>query len=243
MTDRQSAPTNSIKLSPPLDNEILRERILNREGGPSLMRGSLSKCAARYRDFSELVLAASEQQSSKECDTSALANEIEHAKDLLEREIRLHDLEIRKLFLVSDAADAELAQYDAAQVQIESSISDCKDEIEELKKQLAHERKVRSNREEYETLAKMARQRPARRTTEKKLEAVKEEIEKIRAEDALAMAELDVREKQFQLLMQSIFDLKSNLSEDLIKMKKKEDQKDASDEDDGDIVGMETEVL
>mmetsp|Transcript_25328 Transcript_25328/g.33708 ORF Transcript_25328/g.33708 Transcript_25328/m.33708 type:complete len:96 (+) Transcript_25328:498-785(+) len=77
----------------------------------------------------------------------------------------------------------------------------------------------------------------------KKLEAVKEEIEKIRAEDALAMAELDVREKQFQLLMQSIFDLKSNLSEDLIKMKKKEDQKDASDEDDGDIVGMETEVL
>ena len=201
-------------MGPPLtlDPETLRERLLTREGGVSAARGSLSKCAQRYRGFVEQVLSAAESPSSV---TDELADGIEEAKQSLQWELSLHVLEMRKLVLVAEAAEAELARYDDAQLQIEADMEDCRGEIEALKTQLTHEKRVRRHREEYETLAAVANRRPARRRTERNLAQVTADIEKVRKEEARAVKELEVREKQFQLLMQSIFDLKANLSEDI----------------------------
>ena len=195
---------------PALDNESLRERLLIKDGQSISTRGSLSKCSIRYRDFTEQVLFAMQGKDPNNVDSSGL----ETVKNELVRELKLHDLEMRKLCQGANAAEAELAFYAATAETTQSSILECRSEIENLKIKLAHEITVRRHCEEYESLAVMAIKRPARLKTEQKLKEIRSQMEDIRERERRAVNELEMREKQFQLLIQSIFDLKSNLKED-----------------------------
>ena len=94
---------------------------------------------------------------------------------------------------------------------------------------------MRQNREEYESLAKMANVRPARRATEAKLQQIEEEMGRIAEEEAANVAELEVRAKQFHLLMQAVNDLKSTIAEDETKKRALEE---AADEENGDDDAM-----
>lgn len=215
--DQQQQPPQN---PPPVDPQTIQERLLTREGGGIVSRGSLLKCTHRYRDLMALILRAADSSPNTGTPiTSEQANEIEVAKAALQRELRLHGLEMRKIGLVAQAAQAELDQYQAASRQIDNDVASTRAEIEQLKIELAHERQVRKNREEYESLAKMANVRPARRETESKLAAVQEEMGRIRKDEAGGNEELRVRAKQFHLLMQAVNDLKANIAEDDVKKK------------------------
>jgi len=97
---------------------------------------------------------------------------VQTAKEALQRELKLHNLEMQKVALVARAAESELDQYQQTTIRIENDAAAVREEIERLKTELGQERKVRRNREEYESLAKMANVRPARRVTEAKLAEV-----------------------------------------------------------------------
>ena len=218
---------------PPVDPQTIQERLLTREGGGVLLRGTLLKCSHKYRDYLRLVLAASASPSGA---TEEQKTEIRIAKESLQRELRLHALEMRKITLVADAAENELAQYEQATKQIDEDAAATRAEIDRLQTELTYEKKVRQNREEYESLAKMANVRPARRETEAKLQQIQEEMGRIAEEEAANVAELEVRAKQFHLLMQAVNDLKSTIAEDEAKKKALEE---AADEEGGDDVMAE----
>jgi len=63
-------------------------------------------------------------------------------------------------------------------------------------------------------VAKIVSTLPSKRETKQKLSIVQTELKALRDEEVRRDAELEIREKQFQLLLQSIFDLKSTLMED-----------------------------
>lgn len=213
---------------PPVDPQTIQERLLTREGGGVLLRGTLLKCSHKYREYLQLVLAALASPSGA---TEEQKTEIRIAKESLQRELRLHALEMRKITLVADAAENELAQYEQATRQIDADVAATRAEIDRLQTELTYEKKVRQNREEYESLAKMANVRPARRETEAKLRQIQEEMGRIAEEEAANVAELEVRAKQFHLLMQAVNDLKSTIAEDETKKRALDE---AADEDDGD---------
>ena len=133
---------------------------------------------------------------------------------------------MRKITLVADAAHDELAQYEEASRQIDSDVSATRAEIGRLQTELTYEKQVRQNREEYEKVAKMANARPARRQTEEKLRQIQEEMRSIADEEATNVAELEVRSKQFHLLMQAVNDLKSTIAEDETKKRVLEEAAD-----------------
>ena len=196
------------------------------------MRGTLLKCSHKYREYLRTICAASASPSGA---TEEQKTEIRIAKESLQRELRLHALEMRKITLVADAAENELAQYEQATKQIDADAAATRAEIDRLQTELAYETKVRQNREEYESLAKMANVRPARRATEAKLLQIEEEMGRIAEEEAVNVAELEVRAKQFHLLMQAVNDLKSTIAEDEAKKRALEE---AADEEDGDDDAM-----
>mmetsp|Transcript_22078 Transcript_22078/g.63293 ORF Transcript_22078/g.63293 Transcript_22078/m.63293 type:complete len:270 (+) Transcript_22078:39-848(+) len=222
---------------PPVDPQTIQERLLTREGGGVVARGSLLKCSHRYREYLQLVLAASASPSGA---TAEQKTEIRTAKESLQRELRLHALEMRKITLVADAAHNELAQYEEATRQIDADVSATRAEIDRLQTELTYEKKVRQNREEYESLAKMANVRPARRQTEEKLRQVQEEMSRIAEEEAANIAELEVRSKQFHLLMQTVNDLKSTIAED--ETRKRVLEEAADEEGGGDGMAEDGEV-
>lgn len=227
---------------PPVDPQTIQERLLTREGGGVVARGSLLKCSHRYREYVQLVLAvAAASPSGGGGATDEQKAEIRAAKESLQRELRLHALEMRKITLVADAAHDELAQYEEASRQIDSDVSATRAEIGRLQTELTYEKQVRQNREEYEKVAKMANARPARRQTEEKLRQIQEEMRSIADEEATNVAELEVRSKQFHLLMQAVNDLKSTIAEDETKKRVLEEAADGEGGE-GDMMVEDGEV-
>ena len=64
------------------------------------------------------------------------------------------------------------------------------------------------------SVAKIVNTLPSKMETQEKLNVVQKELDVLNDEEVRRDSELGIREKQFQLLLQSIFDLKSSLEED-----------------------------
>ena len=93
----------------------------------------------------------------------------------LKRELLLNGLEMQKMEFMALSAEDE-SEYHKVSATLEESIIESKKEIEKLKNQLHHEKKVRRNLEEHEEMAKIASKHPSRRTSSEKLTAVKRQI-------------------------------------------------------------------
>ena len=217
-----------------LDQETLRERLIVKESqNVSATRGSLSKCAIRLREFTTAVQSAKRQRQQKEetkIEGNGSSNDdgsgsgsdqctqaVKITANQLTRELKLHDLEMKKMALGAQAAAHELAHYDAIQQTTAQSLATTRTEIEALRKELAHQIKVRKNRLEYEALAKMAKDREPIRGTKRKLDEIRVEMDKIQDDTNKIQKKLDVKGKQFHLLSRCVQDLKNGLEEDQLR--------------------------
>ena len=203
-----------------LQQETLRERLITKESqNPLATRGSLSKCAIRMRDFATTVKSAERERERDNTSSSSTESPNETISALknsgnhLIRELKLHDIEMKKMSLGARAADAELSYYDSIGETTQQSISNVREEIEKLRASLAHETKVRKNREEYEALAKMASDREPSRDTKRKLEVIQSEIKKVKCDTDTIQKKLHAKGKQFHLLLNCITDLKNGVDE------------------------------
>ena len=191
--------------APTLDNETLELR-LSQGVGSGGSRGSLSRCATRYREFLAVFLSTQRDDS--------LADAIETCKQDLEREIGLYQVEFRKKSLSVQAMLEDVATVDKALARVDGVLDDLEKATKRLHEEQPPAKRVRHNKEEYEALAKMANSRPSRRVLIEKMETL--EADKAEAETETSRSENDVsvREKQFHLLMQCMTDLKRSLAED-----------------------------
>lgn len=195
-----------MSFHPTLDHETLKQRLITKEGqNLQSTRGSLSKCAMRMLEFTKATQTAAQFPDNEKL--KSLGNE-------LIRELKLHDLEMKKMDLGVKAAEAELANYDSIREQTKGSIVKARGEIDDLRAALEHEIKVRKNRQEYEALAKTARNGEPSRVTKRKLVEERTEIDQQQETVQKIQKKLNVKGKQFHLLMQSIADLKRGIDEE-----------------------------
>lgn len=163
------APTNDHSLLPPptvaLSHETLRERILTGGGGGAVSaRGSLAKVASRYAELVHLLKDESSPTSSSATSTiytppmtktTTTTTNIDVAKRAFDTELRLYDLEVRKLALSARASNVNSALSARTQSQLESTLLCVRQEVTRLTDQLSQERASKRRREEYDTLAKL----------------------------------------------------------------------------------------
>lgn len=186
-------------------DEVMKARLITREliGGRKSPKGSLTKCSFRFRDL-----------CYKLSSSGADKKEIESLVFALKREIKLANLEMRKIELVDLAMDADLDEYLKLQSHFELTKKRNRKEIQDLQQMLVDQKLVRRDKQEYEALATMANTLQSKRNTQMKLSSVQADVDNLKSQEVRRDVELDVREKQFQLLLQCIFDLKSALEED-----------------------------
>ena len=154
------------------------------------------------------------EKKDEQSDSSSPISRLEHAKIEVINALKLHDLEMRKVALGCKATVSELQYYEVIAKETNESILQIKREIETLREKLNHEKKVRKNREEYEGLAKQASKRSPALVTKRKLKQVHSDIKELEMKRRKTNERIEMRRKQFQGLMQSIFDLKNSLDED-----------------------------
>lgn len=201
---------------PSLDVDTLRERLITKEGQSlTATRGSLSKCTVRIREFLNALKDLKHRDSiNNNDDDNNFKTFLATAASEVKRELKLHDLEMKKMALGCIACDAELSYYENIRSSTELSISLVRRDIEKLRLELVRSKKLKSRTEEYETLARMACRRPSVRNTKRKLELIEEDVQSTQKDIDRIQKTIQVKGTQFHLLMRSIDDLKNGVEED-----------------------------
>ena len=181
-----------------LTNETISQRIIIGGSKPDAAppRGSLAKAATRFR---ELLTSADVQGT-----TASLRSDLD-----------LHDLEIRRLFLSARAYDAASSKSRASLSDMTFSQTSIQNDIEQLTGELNHQKRIRRNIEEYNTLAKIMNvSAPAAAKSQVDLKSVQDEIARTKKEMEKAQWEISIRERQVRALMTSLGDLTETLRDE-----------------------------
>ncbi|CAB9515638.1 expressed unknown protein [Seminavis robusta] len=202
-TANANATATATSKPPPLSHETIQKRLLTGCSSKGGARGSLTRCAAK---LGALHAKLSAQGGSTD-------QEILTVKDDLKREIRLFQVEMRKMIVMIQSAETELSHVQEQYGVCTTLVTRKQTELQQLRQQATKVARTRSCWQEYETLAKLARQRSPRRVLKAKLEKSNADLQKTKKQLYETAAESKVREKQFHLLIQCMLDLKRSLGE------------------------------
>ncbi|EFN77072.1 THO complex subunit 7-like protein [Harpegnathos saltator] len=119
----------------------------------------------------------------------------------------------KKSRLVSNMSREELQSYEKLSEEIEVQIEEAKKEIETTKAELQDAKRVRKNRIEYDVLAKVINEQPDRLETDIKLATLREELGSLKEKSEHLEHKLEMRRKQFHVLISSIHSLQGMLDE------------------------------
>ncbi|XP_040215109.1 THO complex subunit 7 homolog [Rana temporaria] len=119
-----------------------------------------------------------------------------------------------KTLLVHDMNLREMENYETIYSDIESSIAAAHEKIAECKKQILQAKRIRKNRQEYDALAKVIQNHPDRHETLKQLEALDKELKQLSHTKENVEDKLELRRKQFHVLLSTIHELQQTLEND-----------------------------
>ncbi|KAK0093084.1 hypothetical protein PV326_014348 [Microctonus aethiopoides] len=119
----------------------------------------------------------------------------------------------KKSKLVSIMSQDELNNYEVLSKQIEVEIEEAKKDIEKTKAELQEAKQIRKNRMEYDVLAKIINEQPDRKETNIKLTTLEQELGFLKEKSEQLEQKLEMRRKQFHVLISSIHSLQATLDE------------------------------
>ncbi|XP_078518486.1 THO complex subunit 7 isoform X1 [Lissotriton helveticus] len=119
-----------------------------------------------------------------------------------------------KTLLVYDMNLREMENYETIYTDIESSIAAAHEKIAECKKQILQAKRIRKNRQEYDALAKVIQNHPDRHETLKQLDALEKELQHLSHIKDSVEDKLELRRKQFHVLLSTIHELQQTLESD-----------------------------
>merc|ERR1719499_1858846 len=128
---------------------------------------------------------------------------------------------------------AELENYEALHQRVETGITNAREEIEATKADLVEAKRVRKNRMEYDALARVITTHPDRESSEKRIESLRLEEREVKLDE-----KLDIRKKQFHVLVSAIHQMQDLLANDEDNCKTEDISKDSNlsqGSDDSDI--------
>lgn len=185
------------------DDAIIKHRLLTRT---TTTRGEppLKKLQKKFTAF----VAEVEKSGDNYNDCERLA------KTFLQ-ELTTFEIPLLKSKAVVDANLREKDHYNELKDEINNQILQVQAEIEDLKKELEASKIERKHKEECETIRKLIANQPPRSETEKAIAELEKEIAELEAEDMASSRLLDLRKKQFALLLHVVC-FKSSIYSQLI---------------------------
>lgn len=215
--------TAHYAFSPNEDDVIIKHRLLTRT---TTTRGEppLKKLQKKFTAFALEV--------EKDADNY---NDCERLAKAFLQELTTFEIPLLKSKAVIDANLREKENFNELKDEITSQIHEVQEEIEDLKKQLEASKIERQHKEECEAIRKLIAMQPPRAETEKMIAELEKEIAALEAEDAATSRLLELRKKQFALLLHVVDELQATIEEEqknlLEEMKNyPEEQKSGSEE-------------
>ncbi|KAI4458742.1 maintenance of killer 16 mak16 protein-related [Holotrichia oblita] len=141
--------------------------------------------------------------------TDDTATESQMVYDRMLSQLSQCEFAVKRSLLLQKTNQRELDNYKKLQHELEKKIANVKNTIEVNKVDLQQAKVLKQNRMMYDLLAQSIQEQPARRDTDKKLANLKSELNDLREEKQLLEQKLDMRRKQFHVLISSCNQLQS----------------------------------
>lgn len=130
------------------------------------------------------------------------------------QELKTFELPLVKTKAVIDANVREKENFNVLNDEINRKIVEAHNDIEDLKKQLEESKVERKHKEECETIRKLIAAQPPRSQTQKLNNELEKEIASLEAENTASSRTLELRKKQFALLLHVVDELQNTIEED-----------------------------
>ncbi|XP_020589461.1 THO complex subunit 7B-like isoform X2 [Phalaenopsis equestris] len=188
--------------SPQDDDAIIKHRLLTRT---TTTRGEppLKKLNKKFITFTLEV--------EKDLDNY---NECEKFHKNFLQELATFEMPLIKSKAVVDANIREKESFNELQEEIHGQILQARADIEDLKKQLEESKIERQHKEECEAIRKLIALQPPRSETQQTISNLEKEIAALEAENAAGVRLLDLRKKQFSLLLHVVDELQNTVEEE-----------------------------
>jgi len=183
---------------------ILKNRLIYKD---AIIKRSFKK----YLQFINLLT----DNTSNVDDGSSSSEKIQSAYISLIKDLSNFELGIQKATTISETSKEELQYYETLFKQKELEIENEKQEIQKLKERLAYEKTQRQYKEQYLALYRLINEKPSIDQTEKEIETAQKELNEISEQTLKTNNKLDLRTKQFQLLLHTLGELEKNLDDDV----------------------------
>jgi THO complex subunit 7 len=184
------------------DDGVIRQRLLTRT---TTTRGEppLKKLLKKFIAFAGEV----DKDSDNYSDCEKLY------KSFLQ-ELSTFELPLIKTKAVIDANRREQESFKRLQAELSKQITQAQDDIEDLKVQLEEGKIERQHKEDCEAIRRLIGAQPPRSETQKALNELEKELVALEAEKTAAARTLDIRKKQFSLLLHVVDDLQSTIEDE-----------------------------
>lgn len=184
------------------DDIIIKHRLLTRT---TTTRGEppLKKLQKKFTSFALEI----------EKDTDNY-NECERLAKTFLQELTTFEIPLLKSKAVVDANLKEKENFNELNDEINRQIVQAQADVEDLKKQLEESKIKRQHKEECEAIRKLIAMQPPRSETQKSLTKLENEIAMLEMENTAASRTLELRKKQFALLLHVVDELQNTIEED-----------------------------
>ncbi|KAJ4958933.1 hypothetical protein NE237_026044 [Protea cynaroides] len=202
VTRRGEEMTAHYAFSPLEDETIIKHRLLTRT---TTTRGEppLKKLQKKFISFALEIDKDSDNYSDAERLYKAFL-----------QEMNTFELPLLKSKAVIDANLREKENFDELQEEIQRQILQTQADIEDLKKQLEESKIERQHKEECEVIRRLIGMQPPRSETQKIISELDKEIASLEAENTAGLRTLELRKKQFALLLHVVDELQNTIEEE-----------------------------
>ncbi|PVD24758.1 hypothetical protein C0Q70_15244 [Pomacea canaliculata] len=191
------------------DDDIIKRRLLiDGEGGNDDKRlNNLLKTFIRWY--------SSPDDEESQNTYHRMLSMLSQSEFTMEKSLQVHAMNLR-----------EQENYEKLTKEIENRIKEATTQIAECKQELQQAKRIRKNRQEYDALARVIQQHPDRQETTKQLQVLDKELSSLADTKEKLEEKLELRRKQFLVLITSIHELQRILEEDEKKEEEMETSKD-----------------
>ncbi|KAG2701190.1 hypothetical protein I3760_06G033200 [Carya illinoinensis] len=202
VSSRGEAVTANYAFGPHDEDIIIKHRLLTRttttRGEPPLKK--------LQKKFTSFVL-----EIEKDADNNGDCEKL--AKAFLQ-ELSTFEIPLLKSKAVVDANIREKENFNELKDEINRQIVQAQADIEDLKKQLEESKIERQHKEECEAIRKLIATQPPRSETQKIISQLEKEIAALDAENTAGSRLLELRKKQFALLLHVVDELQNTIEEE-----------------------------
>ncbi|KAI2798820.1 hypothetical protein RDWZM_007228 [Blomia tropicalis] len=200
-SDMASSTTVSTKVLQTIMNEdeiMKRKLLINGDG-----KGDDTNISNIIKSFLSWCYNDSESESDSQLSAERILNAIDQSEMAMIKSVQTIKM-----------VTHELDNYETIYKNIENSIINAKDKLENCKMELAEAKRIRCNKFDYDTVASLIEKHPSTQDTQTKLSHLEGEIESLQSINSSIETKLEKRRRQFQLLLSASHQLQCVLDED-----------------------------